>query len=96
MTEANKKAFEDNRHHYLTLKNAGYLRGLNQHEKNNLLKAAREEFYGDKYSPDMWCAPCLVDFINGIYRQYDEWVKNNPVIEISQPVSANFPSHKKF
>jgi len=86
MTSENKKILDDNRNFYESLAGpAQTLRGLNQHQKNDLLKVAREEFFGHQYSPDMWCPPCVADFILSVYRAYDKQ---------SLTVSANFPSNK--
>jgi hypothetical protein len=77
MQQANKDFLDATRHHYLTLVNAGYLRGLNVHEKEGLIRVAREEFFGAGYSPDMFCPSCVAEMVKSVYRAYDNWLKNN-------------------
>lgn len=89
MTPENKAAFEDNRHHWHTLKNAGYLRSLNANEKAAILKAAKDEFFGEGFNPDMWCGECVMDFIKQTYQRFEQWEAEQPII-----VEANFPSNK--
>ncbi len=89
MTEENKKALDDNRRFFISLTGpAQMLTGLNNNEKSAILKAAREEFFGAGYSPDLWCGPCIAEFIIRTYRAYDNWLASQPVI-----VLANFPKH---
>lgn len=78
MTQHNIDLLEKHKHHYETLVRAGYLRGLNQHEKNDLLHVARTEFFGVNYNPDMWCGQCVLDAVTAIYRAYENYLKSKP------------------
>lgn len=54
---------------------AQMLRGLNNGEKNDILLAGRE-FFGQGYSPDLWCGPCIADMIKQVYNAYDKYLEN--------------------
>jgi hypothetical protein len=70
MKADNKKILDENYHHWQTLRDAGYLKGLNVHEKNNLLKVMHEEF-APKYILDMWCGNCVANFVRDLFQRYD-------------------------
>ena len=90
MTPENKKILDELRPFHTSLAGpAQTLRGLNQHQKNDLLNVARAEFFGQGYSPDLWCPQCVADFIMNIYRAYDNWLSQQPAI-----VATGFPSNK--
>lgn len=89
MTPENEKIFRDNYHHWVTLRDAFYLRGLNVHERENILKAAREEFYGQKYNPDMTCPTCIANMMKQVFTQFDDWADRQPIT-----VQTSFPSNK--
>lgn len=77
MTPHNRATLDRHRHHHFTLVNAQYMKGLNVHEREDMLRVAREEFFGAGYSPDMFCPKCVADFVLVLYRAYDEWLVNN-------------------
>lgn len=91
MKEANKALLDKHRPIYDVLIRAQYLKGLNGQEINELLQVMHEEFQPG-YATDLWCGPCLIDFVKLLYRMYDDWIarqpKEEPII-----VAASFPAH---
>lgn len=81
MTQQSIDTLERHKHHWITLSKAGYLRGLNQYEKNELTDVARLEFFGAGYNPDWWCGTCAYEAVKSIYTQYEKHLNNgtNPV-----------------
>ena len=74
MKPENKTILDKNLHHWITLERAFYLRGLNHHEQQDILKAIREE-WEPNFNPDLWCGTCLADFVKKAYRNYHEWLR---------------------
>jgi hypothetical protein len=91
MKPENKAFLEANWHHWETLKNAQYLKGLNAHERENFQRIMSEEFQPG-YTADLWCPTCCADMVRLLYTRYEAWKAANP-----EPIEmkANFPSHKK-
>jgi hypothetical protein len=77
MKTANKIFLDKNRHHYDTIIKAGYLRGLNVHEREGMQRVMGEEFQPG-YHTDLWCGPCLFDMVKLLYQRYDAWVATQP------------------
>jgi hypothetical protein len=101
MKPENREILDANRHHYETATKAGFVKHFNAREKEDLLRVMREEFQPGYYY-DMWCSPCVFDFIKLIYQHYDKWLASQPKEEhkpVEPPtienVYATFPSHKK-
>jgi hypothetical protein len=92
MKPENEQILKDNEHHWLTLKNAKYLKGMNQGEKDSLLKVMREEFE-PKCLVDMWCGHCVAAFVKKLYGYYEKWKQD----QAAQPqvVHATFPKQDK-
>jgi hypothetical protein len=71
----------DNRTHYDTLVNAGYLRGLSGETRQRMQDIIRRYWEGG-YHTDLWCPPCISDMVKKLYRLYDEWIdKNKTTVE---------------
>lgn len=88
MTPENKSILDDLRHFHTSLSGpAQTLRGLNQHQKNDLVNAGKE-FFGPKYSPDLWCPTCVGEMIMRVYGAYDKLLNDQ-----SLTVCTGFPSH---
>jgi hypothetical protein len=77
MRQESKVILDHHRHHYTTFVNAQYMRGLNVHERNQILQVARDEFFGQNYSPDLFCGACIGEFILKVYMAYDEYILKN-------------------
>jgi hypothetical protein len=77
MKPENKAILDKNRSHHLTATKAGFVKGFNAREKEELLRVMREEFQPG-YTTDMWCSPCIFDFIKLIYKHYDAWLEAQP------------------
>lgn len=86
MSPANIEFLESTYHHWVTLRDAQYMRGLNAHERDGMIRVMREEFQPG-YSCDLWCPPCVSNMVTLLFRLYDEW-------KVKQPVKANFPKHE--
>jgi hypothetical protein len=89
MKPENKAILDANRHHYETATKAGYVKHFNAKEKEDLLRVMREEFQPGYYF-DMWCPPCVFDFIKLIYQRYDAWIAAQPK-EPTEHIHATFP-----
>lgn len=76
MTPSDIQFLNDNRNHYDTLVNAGYLRGLSGETRQRMQNIIREN-WEPTYHTDLWCAPCVSDMVKKLYRHYDEWLKQN-------------------
>ncbi len=83
MQQHNINTLNEHYHHWQTLRDAGYLRGLSAREKDDMLRVGREEFFGPKYSPDMFCSHCVGQFVRDVYTRFDEFLT----------VHKNFPKH---
>lgn len=102
----NEQFLEANFHHWVTLRDAFYLRGLNAMERDGMLQVMREEF-SPNYSTDLTCPACVADMVRLLYTLYERWKAEQatviseavpePVEIIKEPITvkANFPSHKK-
>lgn len=88
MKSENEQILKDNEHHWITLRDAGYLKGLNQMEKDNLLRVMKEEFE-PKALVDMWCGHCVAKFVERVYVHYNRWkseqAANAKQLEYSKP-----------
>lgn len=67
----------DNRTHYDTLINAGYMRGLSGETRQKMQDIIRAN-WEPTYHTDLWCPPCISKMVEKLYGHYDEWLKNNP------------------
>lgn len=85
MKPENKTFLDANRHHYDTIVKAGYVRGLNAHEREGMQRVMGEEFQPG-YHTDLWCGPCLFDMVKLLYQRYDAWIAANekPSIPLNQ------------
>lgn len=103
MKPENKQFLEDNYHHWKTLRDAQYLKGLNGHEREGMQRVMSEEFQPG-YTADLWCPVCAADMVRLLYTRYEAWKAAQPplIIEpeppqiITEPtvVAAMFPSNK--
>jgi hypothetical protein len=111
MTPSNITTLEKHYHHWITLRDGQYLRGLNIHEREDMLRVLREEFWPG-YTYDEWCGSCVADMVKEVYSRYDKWKAEQPKEEpvfISEEeilkahqvpieifgVAATFPAHDK-
>lgn len=90
MKPENKAFLDANRHHYETLTKAFYMKGLNAHERDGMVRVMREEFIPN-YHTDLWCSPCVADMVKLLYHKYNEWLAAQPK-EVT--VKATFPKHE--
>ena len=66
----------DNRDHYDTLVNAGYMRGLSGELRQRMQDTIRK-YWEHSYHTDLWCPPCISKMVEKLYGHYDEWLKQN-------------------
>lgn len=76
MTPETIQFLNDNRTHYDTLVNAGYLRGLSGETRQRMQDIIRAN-WEPTYHTDLWCPPCVSEMLKKLYRLYDEWIKQN-------------------
>lgn len=74
MKPENREIFEENRKHYDTLVNAGYMVHLSGRDRSNIVKAMSEEFQPG-YSADLWCPTCVANMMHQIYRRYLQFLE---------------------
>jgi hypothetical protein len=89
MTTDDKQFLDDNRHHYVTLIKAFYLRSLSA-EVRSRMQEIIGKYWQPGYHTDLWCGPCVSDMVKKVYRYYDDWIAEQPVT-----VNANFPLNKE-
>jgi hypothetical protein len=89
MKTENKETLDRHYHHWKTLRDAQYLRGLNVHERADMLRILREEFWPG-YTYDEWCSSCVTQMVTHLYQRYDKWLSEQPVV-----VAATFPVNNK-
>jgi hypothetical protein len=77
MNPLNKATLDKHYHHWITLRDAQYMRGLNIHERADMVRVLREEFRPG-YSYDEWCPTCIADMVRTLYQEYDKWVAGQP------------------
>lgn len=104
MKAENKAYLDANRHYYTILIQAGIIKHLDGHTRENLLRIIREEF-APNYLINLWCQSCIADLLKFAYMQYDKWLAENPepVAEIATEVvpasiagltiKTTFPKH---
>ncbi|MFT3679443.1 MAG: hypothetical protein QM791_04170 [Ferruginibacter sp.] len=75
MTDESRTILIKNLGFFLTLERAGFINGLNNMQKDEILTVARQEFFGPQYSPDLWCPTCIAEFIKQTYERFYLWLK---------------------
>lgn len=94
MKPENKAFLDANRHHYDTIIKAGYVKHLNAHERERMVRVMNEEFQPG-YTADLWCPPCVFDMVKLLYQRYDAWLASQPEPpKVVENVHASFPKHK--
>jgi len=81
MNPVNKKFLEDNRHHWITLRDAKYLRHLDGNTRSRMVQVMSEEFQPG-YTADLWCAPCVSEMITTLYQRFEQWEAAQSVFTI--------------
>lgn len=105
MKTENRKFLDDNYHHWITLRDAFYIRHLDGNTRSNMMRIMAEEFWPG-YTSDLWCPTCVADMVKLLYQRYDKWILENPdPASVPEPeklpapeaitVAANFPAHSE-
>lgn len=79
MKPENKKFLEDNEHTWITLRDAGYMMGLDGATRSRMVAVIHEEFQPG-YATDMWCPPCVADMVTLLYRHYNAWKEKQVLV----------------
>lgn len=90
MKQENIDILENLKQHWHTLRDAGFIKGLNSKEKGDMLKVMREEFQPTA-NPDMWCGNCVAKFVKTLYTLYE---KEKAKQELPTVIQATFPKHQ--
>jgi hypothetical protein len=72
MKPENKQFLEDNRHHWITLRDAQFCRMLDAPTRERMMLVMAEEFRPG-YTADLWCPPCLSDMVTQLYTEFEKW-----------------------
>jgi hypothetical protein len=67
---------KQNEHHWRTLRDAQFIKHLNQHEKEGLERVMAEEF-SPNYRADLWCPTCVGEMVRELYTRFESWVSLN-------------------
>lgn len=76
MKPENRKFLEDNEHTWITLRDAGYMMGLDGNTRSEMVRVLSEEFQPG-YATDLWCPPCVADMVTLLYRYFNDWRERN-------------------
>lgn len=85
MREENRQFLEDNYGYWITLRDADYMRGLNSHQLEGMVRVMREEFIPG-YICDTWCPSCVAEMMRNLYTRYDQWKAAQIVEEVKETV----------
>lgn len=77
MKPENKAFLEANRTHWITLRDAQYLRHLDGRTRSEMQRVMGEEFQTG-YTADLWCPTCVADMVSMLYHRFEAWEKANP------------------
>lgn len=89
MKPENRKFLDEHRHVHDTLVKAFYVKHLDGPTRSAMVRIMREEWQ-PRYSPDLWCGPCVADMVLSVYRHYDDWLVRN-----QEPTTEDDPLIKK-
>jgi len=92
MKPENKVFLEENRKHWITLRDAKYLRHLDGNTRSRMVQVMSEEFQPG-YTADLWCAPCVSEMIATLYRRFEEWeaAQEKALQEVMTSINSNPP-----
>lgn len=82
MKPENKAFLEANRHHWITLRDAFYVRHLDGNTRSDMQRIMGEEFRPG-YTSDLWCGVCVADMVRALYQEFEKWEAAQPVIEMA-------------
>jgi len=77
MKPENRAFIEKHRNHWITLRDAFYLRSLDGGTRSEMQRILGEEF-APGYNTDLWCGPCVTDMVKLLYTNYERWLAANP------------------
>ena len=80
MKPKNKAFLEANRHHWITLRDAFYVRHLDGNTRSEMQRIMGEEFRPG-YTADLWCSVCVADMVRALYQQFEKWEAKQAVID---------------
>lgn len=71
MTEETRLFLESTYHHWITLRDAQYMKGLNAREREGMIRAM--QFFQAGYTTDLWCPDCVAEMVRSLYTKFDQW-----------------------
>lgn len=71
MQQRSIELLEKNYGHWITLRDAQYLKNLDYSVKEEIQEAACTEI--GLCRVNLWCGACLADLVTRIYTHYDKW-----------------------
>lgn len=72
MNPDNKTFLEKNEYTWITLRDAGYMMGLDGNTRSEMVRVMSEEFRHG-YTTDLWCPPCVADMLTALYFEFNKW-----------------------
>lgn len=82
MKPENKAFLEANRTHWVTLREAFYIRHLDGNTRSEMQRIMGEEFRPG-YTSDLWCGVCVADMVRALYQEFEKWEAANPEPEVA-------------
>ena len=85
MKPENKAFLEEKESVWITLRDAGYMIGLDGNTRSRMVEIIKEEFQPG-YATDLWCPPCVGDMVTLLYRYFNEWREKNREPALADPL----------
>lgn len=92
MKPENKAFLEANRHHWITLRDAFYVRHLDGNTRSEMQRIMGEEFRPG-YTSDLWCPTCVADMVRAVYQEFEKWEHQQALIDF-RPTIDDFAKQK--
>lgn len=78
MKQSSIEILEKHKHHWFTLKNAGYINNLDYPVKLEIQSVIQAEL-DPHYHENLWCGECLTNMIRRIYTHYEKYLESQQV-----------------
>jgi hypothetical protein len=95
MTAESIQILDKHRSHWLTLRDAGYIKQIEYKDKKELEKVYQDEI--DKnYHENLWCGACVADMIRRLYTTYESQQIQATVLPLEEKPSTPQPEPVAF